>query len=116
MKTTLFILLVTTLLSFPNENVAQTPNLRSVAGFVLFTKTGAVGKQFTAVLVMLLVEDGKLRLDESVRTYLPEAPRTWIVANASLNRLLFADGRFVLVGWNDDAHLQDAPEGQGAWR
>lgn len=40
-------------------------------------KTGAVGKQFTAVAVMLLVEDGKLRLDESVRTYLPDAPRTW---------------------------------------
>lgn len=40
-------------------------------------KTGAVGKQFTAVAVMLLVEDGKLRLDESVRTYLPDAPRAW---------------------------------------
>jgi CubicO group peptidase (beta-lactamase class C family) len=40
-------------------------------------KSGALGKQFTAVAVMLLVEDGKLRLDESVRTYLPEAPRSW---------------------------------------
>jgi CubicO group peptidase (beta-lactamase class C family) len=26
---------------------------------------------------MFLVEDGKLRLDESIRTYLPEAPRSW---------------------------------------
>lgn len=40
-------------------------------------KTGALGKQFTAVAVMMLVEDGKLQLDESVRKYLPEAPRTW---------------------------------------
>jgi CubicO group peptidase (beta-lactamase class C family) len=40
-------------------------------------QTGAVGKQFTAVAVMLLVEDGKLQLDESIRTYLPDAPRTW---------------------------------------
>lgn len=40
-------------------------------------KSGALGKQFSAVAVMLLVEDGKLRLDESVRTYLPDAPRTW---------------------------------------
>jgi CubicO group peptidase (beta-lactamase class C family) len=40
-------------------------------------KSGALGKQFTAVAVMMLVEDGKLRLDESVRKYLPEAPRTW---------------------------------------
>jgi probable phosphoglycerate mutase len=42
-----------------------------------------------------------------------DAPRTWIVANASLNRLLYAEGRFVLVGWNDDAHL--APNETG-WR
>jgi CubicO group peptidase (beta-lactamase class C family) len=40
-------------------------------------ETGSVGMQFTAVAVMLLVEDGKLRLDESIRTYLPDAPRTW---------------------------------------
>src|SRR5688572_19363970 len=40
-------------------------------------KSGAVGKQFTAVAVMFLVEDGKLRLDESVRKYLPDAPPTW---------------------------------------
>lgn len=40
-------------------------------------KTGAVGMQFTAVAVMLLVEDGKVRLDDSVRTYLPNTPRSW---------------------------------------
>lgn len=40
-------------------------------------KSGAVGMQFTAVATMLLVEDGRLRLDESIRTYLPEAPAGW---------------------------------------
>lgn len=40
-------------------------------------KSGALGKQFTAAAVMLLVEDGKLGLDESVRKYLPEAPESW---------------------------------------
>jgi CubicO group peptidase (beta-lactamase class C family) len=40
-------------------------------------QTGAIGKQFTAVAVMLLVEDGKLRLDDPVRKYLPDAPRSW---------------------------------------
>lgn len=40
-------------------------------------QTGAIGKQFTAAAVMLLVEDGKLRLDESIRKYLPDAPRSW---------------------------------------
>lgn len=34
-----------------------------------------------------------------------DAPRSWVVANASINRLLFTDSGFSLVGWNDDAHL-----------
>jgi len=40
-------------------------------------ETGSVGMQFTAVAVMLLVEDGKLHLDDPIRKYLPSAPRTW---------------------------------------
>jgi CubicO group peptidase (beta-lactamase class C family) len=40
-------------------------------------QTGSVGKQFTAVAAMLLVEDGKLRLDEPIRSYLPAAPQSW---------------------------------------
>ncbi|QKS01163.1 beta-lactamase family protein [Sphingomonas sp. CL5.1] len=40
-------------------------------------KSGAIGMQFTAVAAMLLVEDGKLGLDTSIRAYLPQAPRSW---------------------------------------
>ncbi|MBL8270222.1 serine hydrolase domain-containing protein [Steroidobacter sp.] len=40
-------------------------------------QTGSLGKMFTAVAVMLMVEDGKLNLDESIRRYLPEAPASW---------------------------------------
>ena len=40
-------------------------------------QSGSIGKQFTAAAVMLLVEDGKLKLDESIRAYLPEAPKSW---------------------------------------
>jgi probable phosphoglycerate mutase len=40
-----------------------------------------------------------------------DAPRTWVVANASINRLLYSASGFVLVGWNDDAHLNAAPAG-----
>jgi CubicO group peptidase (beta-lactamase class C family) len=40
-------------------------------------QSGSVGKQFTAALVMLLVEDGKLGLDDSIRDWLPEAPPAW---------------------------------------
>ncbi|MCL4696221.1 MAG: phosphoglycerate mutase family protein [Burkholderiaceae bacterium] len=33
------------------------------------------------------------------------APRTWQLGNAAINRLLWHGEGFVLVGWNDDAHL-----------
>jgi len=39
--------------------------------------SASVGKQFTAVAIMLLVEDGKLALDSSIRTYFPDAPESW---------------------------------------
>lgn len=34
-----------------------------------------------------------------------DAPRSWVLANAAINRLLFSDAGFALVGWNDDRHL-----------
>lgn len=36
-----------------------------------------------------------------------QAPRTWQLGNASINRLLWNGQGFVLVGWNDDAHLTE---------
>ncbi len=40
-------------------------------------QSGSVGKQFTAVAVMLQVEDGKLSLDDSIATYFPDSPPGW---------------------------------------
>jgi CubicO group peptidase (beta-lactamase class C family) len=40
-------------------------------------QSGSVGKQFTAAAVMLLVEDGKLALDDSIAKYIAEAPPHW---------------------------------------
>ncbi len=40
-------------------------------------QSGSVGKQFTASLVMKLVEDGKIGLDDSIRKHLPETQETW---------------------------------------
>jgi CubicO group peptidase (beta-lactamase class C family) len=40
-------------------------------------QSGSVGKQFTAAVVMWLVEDGRIGLDEPVTKYLPEAPAGW---------------------------------------
>ncbi|MFZ4652414.1 MAG: histidine phosphatase family protein [Rubrivivax sp.] len=35
----------------------------------------------------------------------PDAPRTWALRNASINRLLHGEEGFGLVGWDDGAHL-----------
>jgi CubicO group peptidase (beta-lactamase class C family) len=40
-------------------------------------QSGSVGKQFTATAVMMLVEEGKIGLDDRVNKYLTNAPPTW---------------------------------------
>jgi len=40
-------------------------------------QSGSVGKQFTATAVMMLVEEGKVGLDDSITKYFPDAPATW---------------------------------------
>jgi CubicO group peptidase (beta-lactamase class C family) len=40
-------------------------------------QTGSVGKQFTATAVMMLVEEGKVSLDDPISKYLPSAPAGW---------------------------------------
>lgn len=40
-------------------------------------QSGSVGKQFTATLVMMLVEEGKLALDDPLGKHIPEAPEIW---------------------------------------
>src|SRR5262245_12224709 len=40
-------------------------------------QSGSIGKQFTAAAVMLLVEDGKIALEDSVTKYLTDAPESW---------------------------------------
>ena len=36
-----------------------------------------------------------------------QAPRTWSLGNATINRLLWTPQGLSLVGWGDDLHLQD---------
>ena len=40
-------------------------------------QTGSVGKQFTATAVMMLVEEGKLALEDKISKYLPDPPPVW---------------------------------------
>jgi len=40
-------------------------------------QSGSVGKQFTATAVMMLVEEGKIGLEDPLTKYFPDAPVTW---------------------------------------
>ncbi|HKD01486.1 MAG TPA: serine hydrolase domain-containing protein [Terriglobales bacterium] len=40
-------------------------------------QSGSMGKQFTATAVMMLVEEGKVGLDDPLTRYFPDAPAAW---------------------------------------
>lgn len=40
-------------------------------------QTGSVGKQFTSMAIMMLVEEGKIGLDDKISKYIKETPRAW---------------------------------------
>ena len=49
-------------------------------------QTGSVGKQFTSMAVMMLVEEGKIGLDDKITKYIPESPAIW--KDVSIRNLL----------------------------
>jgi CubicO group peptidase (beta-lactamase class C family) len=53
-------------------------------------QSGSVGKQFTATAVMLLVEQGRLSLDDPITKYLPEGATRW--KNIRIRHLLSHTG------------------------
>lgn len=40
-------------------------------------QSGSIGKQFTAAAIMILVEEGRLSLDDKLAKYFPDAPNSW---------------------------------------
>jgi CubicO group peptidase (beta-lactamase class C family) len=40
-------------------------------------QSGSVGKQFVSAAIMMLVEEGKIGLDDSIVKYFPNAPKSW---------------------------------------
>jgi CubicO group peptidase (beta-lactamase class C family) len=55
-------------------------------------QSGSMGKQFTATAVMMLVEEGKLALDDPLTKFFPEAPPAW--RNVKVRHLLSHTGGF----------------------
>jgi len=53
---------------------------------------GSVTKQFTAVAVMMLVEDGKVSLDDPVTKYLDDVPKSW--EKVTLRHMLYQTSGF----------------------
>ena len=53
-------------------------------------QSGSVGKQFTAMAVMMLVDEGKIGLDDKVSKHLGEVPEAW--ANVTVRHLLTHTG------------------------
>jgi len=49
-------------------------------------QSGSVGKQFTAFAVMLLVDEGKINLEEKISKYLGDVPTAW--SNITVRHLL----------------------------
>ncbi|HEY1676786.1 MAG TPA: serine hydrolase domain-containing protein [Candidatus Sulfotelmatobacter sp.] len=55
-------------------------------------QSGSVGKQFTATAVMMLVEEGKIGLDDSLTKYFQDAPSGW--NDVTIRELLSHTGGF----------------------
>ena len=49
-------------------------------------QSGSTGKQFTATAVMMLVEEGKLNLEDKITKYFPDGPEAW--RNITVRHLL----------------------------
>jgi CubicO group peptidase (beta-lactamase class C family) len=49
-------------------------------------QSGSMGKQFTATAVMMLVEEGKLSLDDKITKFFPDGPQAW--QNITVRHLL----------------------------
>jgi CubicO group peptidase (beta-lactamase class C family)/lysophospholipase L1-like esterase len=70
-------------------------------------EAGSVAKQFTAASVLLLVQDGKLSLDDPVRMYVPELPES--AAKITIRQMLHHTSG--LRDWGSVAWISGWPRG-----
>jgi len=70
--------------------------------------THRLAAQHTGGLVVLVAHGGVLDVLYRLATGQElQAPRTWQLANAAINRLLWTPEGLTLVGWSDTSHLDD---------
>ncbi|CAF2169758.1 unnamed protein product [Rotaria magnacalcarata] len=67
-------------------------------------QSGSVGKQFTSMAIMMLLEHGKLQLDDKIRKYFHDAPIEW--SNITIRNLLTHTSG--MVSYSPDLNLQQA--------
>ncbi len=76
---------------------------------VLDTVTTLVARH-PGELIALVTHGGVLDVLYRAATRLElQAPRSWALGNASINRLLWTSDGFTLVGWSDSRHLDAVP-------
>lgn len=86
-------------------------------------QSGSVGKAFTVMAILMLVDDGRVRLEAPLRTYFPDAPPAW--GSLSVRHLLehtsglpgYPDGFDFRRDWSEDelfAMIRDQPLGFSA--
>jgi CubicO group peptidase (beta-lactamase class C family) len=73
-------------------------------------QSGSIGKQFTATAVMLLVGEGKLRLDDKIKKYLDGTPQAW--ETITVRHLLTHTSGIKNYGPEDLNYRQDYSEKQ----
>lgn len=69
----------------------------------------ALASQHAGEQIVLVAHGGVMDALYRLATQQPiEAPRTWELGNAAINRLLWTPHSLTLVGWSDTRHLEDA--------
>ncbi len=73
----------------------------------VLTAVNALAQQHLGQHIALVAHGGVLDLLYRAATQQNlQAPRTWTLGNAAINRLLWSPQGLTLVGWGDEAHLQ----------
>jgi probable phosphoglycerate mutase len=75
----------------------------------VLTTTSALARQHIGGQIVIVAHGGVMDILYRLATGQElQAPRSWHLGNAAINRLLWTPDGFTLVGWADTSHLEDA--------